>query len=351
MNPLHDVDGFLIPAVVQKPRHFDDMGIKHEFIYAGPEENEFIQKVCSMAHAAKTARELSGANLGLFGGRYMNMYTGTADPIQVKKVFGIEITHINEFWLVKQAEKIDKKKIKEYSEFLHRTYGEIAAPQEVQERSIRLYFAMEKFRREYELDLATVKCMLEVQGDYCSHCLSVSRHIDEGFIISCEADINGAITMQILKLLSGLAAGFGDVCRVDRKAGVLTVINCGAFATNLAGDYKRVRWLEQNRDLVPGEGTGMTTFFTSKPGKITLARLGRIEGQYVMQISSGEAFDPGEEYIVSDVSPHLFVRLDQSNPDIFIQNCRSNHQHWVYGDFKEELVQLCSILNIKPILS
>ena len=258
----------LVPAC-QFHGTFDDMGIEHEFIYANPEETEFTEKIKKIALASKVIRELSGSNLGLFGGRYMHMYTGTADPIQVKNIFGIEIVHINEFLLVREAEKIEKNKIKKYSEYLHNSYGKISAPPDVEEKSIRLYLAMEKMLKEYELDFAAVKCMIEVQSDYCSHCLSVSRHIDEGFIISCEADINGAITMQLLKLLSNSVVGFGDVCRVDKKTGVLTVINCGAFATGLSKDLKNVKWPEQKEDLVPGKGTGMTTFLRCRHGKRT----------------------------------------------------------------------------------
>ena len=92
---------------------------------------------------------------------------------------------------------------------------------------------MKKLKDEHDLDFAGVKCMLEVQGSYCSHCLSVSKHIDEGFIISCESDINGALTMQILKLLSNSAVGFGDICEVGKDK-ILKLVNCGAFATNLS---------------------------------------------------------------------------------------------------------------------
>ncbi|MCL6087199.1 MAG: hypothetical protein M1475_02195 [Actinobacteria bacterium] len=339
----------LVPAC-QFHGAFDDMGIEHEFIYANPEEEKFFKKIKEITIASKAVRDLNGMNLGLFGGRYMNMYTGTADPVQVKKLFGVEIIHINEFSLVEGAKRIDNKKIKEYLEYLHKKYGEISAPFDVEDKSIRLYYAMEKLKEEYDLDFASVKCMLEVQGEYCSHCLSVSKHIDEGFIISCEGDINGALTMQILRLISNSAAGFGDVFEVNPKNKILSVVNCGTFATEFAENPKDVNFPEQMKSLVPGDGTGMTTSFICKPGRVTIARLGRINGEYVMQISTGNALKLSNNNSINKIMPHIFINLDNNDVDFFIQNCRSNHLHWVYGDFKNELIQICKILKIKEII-
>ena len=328
----------------------DDVAISHEFIYANPNESDFINRIKNIAHASHAVRRLRGMNLGLFGGRYMNMYTGTADPIQVKKVFGVEIKHINEFCLVKEAEKINNSSIKQFAKKLREKYKKITVPKDVEEKSIRLYFAMEKLKKENDLDFAAVKCMLEVQGDYCSHCLSVSQHIDKGFIISCEADINGAITMQILKLLSNQAAGFGDIIRLDKINNMLTVVNCGAFAATLADKPDDVTFAEQRKDLVPGDGSGMTTAFICKSGKVTLGRLGRQNGQYCMQIANGVAKKFPEEKRINKHGPHLFVKLDNHDFNTFVQNCRSNHLHWVYGEYQEQLLNVCKILGIKPFV-
>lgn len=329
---------------------FDDMGISHEFIYSEPEDDKFTKKISKLVLAANSINKLNGMNFGLFGGRYMHMYTGTVDPIQVKKVFGVEITHINEFCLVDEAKKIEENKVKEFSESIHNKYGKITAPADVEDKSIRLYFAMKKLKDEYRLDFAGVKCMLEVQGSYCSHCLSVSQNLDEGFVISCEADINAALTMKILKMLSNSAPGFGDVFDFNVDENLLKLCNCGTFATEFAKSPKDIILNEQYHHLVPGPGTGMITSFICKPGKVTIARLGRINREYVMQISSGEAISMPKEKLTKgwEKLPHIFIKKE-GNPEYFLQNCRSNHMHWVYGDYVEELQNVCKILNVRAI--
>lgn len=330
---------------------FDDLGIDHNFVYGNPEDKNFIETVKIAAKASQVAIDLKGMNLGLFGGRYLYMYTGMPDLVQVKKVFGVETTHIDEFWLVKEAEKIEESKIKEYSHLLHKKYKNISTPPEVETKSIRLYFSLKKFAKDYNLDFAVVKCMPEVQGDYCSHCLSVAMHIDEGMVVACEADINAALTMQILKLVSDSSPGFGDICELNRKKKTLRLANCGVFATEFASSPDEVHFMEQYDYLCPGPGTGMTTSFFAKPGKVTLARLGRIKGEYVMQISSGKAlFTPRERLgEIRERYPQIIIRLD-SDLEGFLQNCRSNHMHWVYGEYKEYLKKICKILGIREVV-
>ena len=334
----------LVPAC-QFHGAFDDMGIEHDFIYSEPEDSKFTDKIKKLAAAAFVVNKLNSMNLGLFGGRYMHMYTGTADPIQVKEVFGVEITHINEFCLVDEAKKIDSDKVKKFSDHLHNKYGKITTPPDVEEKSIRLYFAMKKLANENNLDFASVKCMLEVHGSYCSHCLSVSQNLDEGFVVSCEGDINAALTMQILKVISNSAPGFGDIHALYMDDNILRIANCGTFPTEFAENPKDVCFSEQYAHLVPGPGTGMVTTYICRPGKVTLARLGRINREYVMQISSGTAVSVPKEKLTKgwEKLPHIFINID-GNANEFLQNCRSNHIHWVYGEFVEELKEICRIL-------
>ena len=151
-------------------------------------------------------------------------------------------------------------------------------------------------------------------------------------------------------MISDSAPGFGDLFDFNVENNMLKICNCGAFATEFAKDPRDVVLAEQYKHLVPGPGTGMVTSYICKPGKVTLARLGRIKGQYVMQISSGDAISQPKEKLTKgwEKLPHMFVQKD-SEPEYFLQNCRSNHIHWVYGEYVEELQHVCKLLNIKEI--
>jgi len=346
------VTGSLVGSCITKGS-LDEMGIKYKFIYGEPEEKELLNKVIKFARSSMVVNKMNGMNYGLFGGRCMYMYTAIPDLIQIKKIFGVETVHFDEFWLVDRAKKVDENKVKAFLENFKNHYGKIIAPDDVINKSVRLYFALKEMVNEFKLDFVGLKCMPEVQGDYCSHCLSVSMHINEGIVASCEADTNAALTMEILHLLSGTAPGFGDVFELNIKEGKLRLVNCGTMATEFAVNPEDVDWVQQYDFITTtGEGTGLCPAFVCKPGQVTLARLARIDGEYVMQISSGQAYSEPKEKMkeARERWPHIFIKLDGSAEE-FLQNCRSNHMHWVYGDYKEELLGVCNLLKIRPIVT
>ncbi len=342
--------GSLVPSCITHGS-LDEMGIKHNFVYGWPEDEGLIKQVVKLAMAAMVVNRMDGMRYGLFGGRCMYMYTGMPDLIQIKKIFGVETMHIDEFMLVKRAETIEKGRIEKFLTNFRRKYGKIEPTDDVIQKSVRLYFALKEMVKENRLDFVGLKCMPEVQGNYCSHCLSVSLHNSEGLVAACEADTNAALSMQILHLLSGKAAGFGDVFEIGMKNKKIRIVNCGSVAAEFAVSNKDIDWRLQYDFIAPGPGRGATTAFVCKPGRITLARLARIKGEYVMEIASGEAYSEPKDKMkeARECWPHIFFTLD-GDPQEFFQNCRSNHQHWVYGDYKDELVQVCDLLGIRSIV-
>ncbi|MDD5698426.1 MAG: hypothetical protein PHH77_07390 [Victivallaceae bacterium] len=339
----------LVPSCITHGA-LDEMGIKHQFVYGAPEYPGLIDEVARFSRAAMVVHRMKGMRYGLFGGRCMYMYTGMPDLIQVKKIFGVETVHIDEFMLVEEAKRIEGRKITAFLKDFREKYGVVHPPEDVMNKSVRLYLALKSLAAENELDFVGLKCMPEVQGNYCSHCLSVALHNSEGLVTSCEADTNGALTMEILHLLSGRAAGFGDVFALGMEDKTLRLVNCGSMAVEFAVSGKDIDWGLQYDFIAPGPGRGATTVFVARPGRVTLARLARISGEYVMQIATGEAYSEPKEKMkeARALWPHIFIKLD-GNPKNFLQNCRSNHQHWVYGDYREELIQICDFLNIRAI--
>jgi L-fucose isomerase len=329
----------------------DELGINHKFVYGFPEESDVINEIATYAKAAMVVNRMKGSKYGLIGGRCMYMYTAIPDLIQMKSLFGVETVHIDEYQLILEAEKILDEKARSFlKDVIRKEFGKIQPSEDIMMKSVKLYFALKKVINQYDLDFAGVKCMPEVVSNYVSYCLAVSLMNDEGVVVACECDTNAALTMQIMHLLTSQPVGFADVFHFDKQKKILRLVNCGTLATELAKSRKDVDWGLQYEFI--GEKRGATTVFCCKPGRVTLARLSRIKGEYVMHIATGEAFEQPKERFkeARDVWPHAFIKLD-GDPETFIQNCRSNHMHFVYGDFKKELIAICSLLKIKPIIT
>jgi len=328
---------------------FDDLGLKHFAVYGFPDDPDVIKELLTYINASKVVMRMKGAKFGLVGGRSLGMYTSLVDFIQVKKVFGVEIEHIDEYLVFLEAEKVSDEEIDSLMESVRANYGRIEPSEEILRRSLRLYFALKRIIKEQEFDFIGVKCQPEMIDNYVSYCLAQALLNNEGIITACESDVNGALTMYILHLLSGQPVLFADINSIDYKSNTIRLVNCGAAATALASSFKDVDLGLQYEYM--GKKRGVTTVFCCKPGEVTLARLARIKGAYVMEIARGEAFEqPKEKFAEArDRWPHAFIKLHGSVKR-FIKEARSNHIHMVYGDFVDELIAVCDLLDICPIV-
>ncbi|MFW9934658.1 MAG: L-fucose/L-arabinose isomerase family protein [Candidatus Thorarchaeota archaeon] len=326
----------------------DELNLQHRFVYGKPDSPDVLMAITSYCRAAMAFDNLSRSKAVVIGGKTMGMITSAVDFSQIKDLFGTEIEHVDMLRLYLDAEKVPKRKVKEKMAWAKKTYGSVNVSDEILEKSIRLYFSMKDLMKSEGYTFGGFKCQPEFIDNYVSGCMPISWLINEGIMISCEADMNAAFTMQILHLVSGQPVLFADVNDLDMNTGILRLVNCGTIATDLAVSSKDVDWNPQYEYM--GKAGGACPTFSCKEGQVTLARLARVGGEYVMQIASGEAFVQEKETFAEarDRWPHAFITLE-GDPDLFIQHLRSNHLHMVYGDVVDELYDLCEILGIEPI--
>ncbi len=326
----------------------DELDLQHRFIYGEPDSPEILTAITSYSRAAMAFDDLSRSKAVVIGGKTMGMVTSAVDFSQMKDIFGTEIEHVDMLRLYLNAEKVPAKKVKVKMDWAKKNYGSVNVSDEVLEKSVRLYFAMKEVMESEGYAFGGFKCQPEFIDNYVSGCLPISWLINEGIMISCEADMNAAFTMRILHLLSGQPVLFADVNDLDMNSGTLRLVNCGTIATDMAPSPKDVEWNPQYEYM--GKASGACPTFCCKEGLVTLARLARVGGEYVMQIANGEAFVQDKETFkeARERWPHAFINLE-GDPDLFVQHLRSNHLHMVYGDLVDELYDLCEILGIEPI--
>jgi L-fucose isomerase len=235
-------------------------------------------------------------------------------------------------------------------EALRETYGRINVPPAIMAKSLRLRAALRRLVSERRFDFVALKCLEEVINIYTSCCLPVSLLNDEGCVTACQSDINAAIAMQILRLLTDSAPMFADVNTVDKRTGLVRLVNCGSLPTTLAARKKDVEWNCQYEYM--GSARGACPTFCCRAGHVTFAALSRIKGEYVMQIACGEAVQQPRAALaeVREIWPQAFVAL-HGDPMDFYRNLRSNHIVAAYGNVTRELLDLCELLGIRPIVT
>ena len=326
----------------------DELGIKHRFFYGSSKSARLLGEISAFASGAACARGLSGRRLAVIGGRVMGMYTTMADIIQVKTLFGVEIEHIDSVRVHMTAESLEDLEVAKVKKGLLDRFGKVNTQEGVLDKSIRLYIALKTVLEKENYEIAAVKCMEEMINNYACFCLATSLLNNEGFTISCEADINAALTMSILRTASGGIALFGDVNHLDHEGGELRIVNCGSMPTLLAASEKKVDL--ENQYGYMGEAGGATIVFSVRSSPVTIARLFRLNGRYAMVAAEGSTEEfPRERFKEArEFWPHALVKLDCDSHDL-VQNIRSNHMHLCLGKHLGALKEFCSLKGIELI--
>jgi L-fucose isomerase len=338
----------------------DQAGVPHQRVFNHQDEGE-RRRVTAFFRAAHAVKELHGQTLGLFGGRSLGIVTATADAAQIMRVFGVDIEPVDQAAIIERARALSAEEVDRHTRWLVGRLGEVcfggSFTPEGLERQVRGYIATARIALERGFDLVGVKCQPELSDGYANHCLchmlmngSVDADGDKPPMVhACEADVDGALTMHILNLLSGgLPTALLDMRWIDPRSDVLTLANCGAIPAAFAADAADPSGLSNVR-MVPhafGQGGGAALPFVAAPQEVTLARLCRRKGEYWMAAMKGEVEFREREALSRTTKefPQAFVRVPEARG--FLAEHGSNHIHMVQGDFREELRQFCGLVGI-----
>lgn len=348
----------------------DQVGTPYHRAFGSLEDPVVRERVLSFVRAAHAATALRGERYGLFGGRPMGMYTTVANPEQWLRQFGVDVEHIDQWEIVRRAEEISPERATAGRLWLeahaHVHYdGQQLTPQRL-ERQVRAYHALRELIAENGVDFCGVKGQPELTNHFCT------MDVPEAFlndpydwegpkpIIVCatEADMDGALTMEICKHLTGTPVLFADVRHFHRDRGVFDLVNSGEHATYFAAHsdnpFENLREVHLYPEGFYFPAGGASVHHLAAPGEATFARLARKGGEYWMAIVRGRFVRFGaeeNEALMHETTyewPHAFAQLDCS-ADTFLSQYGSNHIHAVYGDWATELETVCAILGITAV--
>lgn len=344
----------------------DQIGISHRRVWGSASDPKVINKVLQFGRAARAVNRLRGQTCGLLGGRSMGMYIGAADPRQWQAEFGVDLEHMDQSEIVRIAGEIPAEKVDSAVQWLKQRVGRIVwdgqgLTEEKLRLQVRAYYATKQIMREKDIDFVAIKCQPELSDHMVTQCLSQAFLNDtydmdgakEPMVCACEADLDGALTMQILKLITGQPVLFYDLRHYDPVDDTFVFSNCGAMATFYAArssvpeeNLKRVTFYPQTPFYYAGGGAAVQ--FMAAGGRATFARLARRDGKYWMVIFTGEFVERPDEKLkeTSPEWPQAFVKLDVP-AEVLIERLGSNHVHTVSGDHVGCLLEVCPMLGIR----
>jgi L-fucose isomerase len=336
----------------------DEVGISTKLVHGGFDDHATLEKIRIWCTGTAAATRLRGTTMGVGGSRCMGMYTAHADPSEIRQRFGIDIDGWDEIAVIEKSKAIPDKEVDAFYGWMKDSFGEISAREEAVRTQIKMYIALKGLIQEKGYDSIAVKCLPHLPSAHTTFCLAhalLNDTSDAGgekssFVCGCEADVNGTLTMQMMHNVSGKTTMFADFLRYEEEENLVTLCNCGSQPTDMAPSKKDVHWVTEGLIEFEWKIGGCCPQYVAKPGEVTMCRLGRIDGEYIMLIMTGEAKTFPREKLgeINPQQPQAYVKLD-CDPDAFIDQLRCNHIHVVYGNYADEMEVLCNTLKIRPI--
>jgi L-fucose isomerase len=346
----------------------DQIGRVHERAWGSIDDPEVERRLDELARAGAAARRLRGSTFGRIGGRPMGMYTAVSPSELWLQKFGIDVEEIDQYEVVRRCEDIpdaDVSRARAWLERLARVHydGDRLTP-ELLERQIRVYYVVRALIAEWKLDFCGIKGQPELTSYWCTTDVAEAFLNDpydwdgpkEPFICSTESDMDGALTMQILKQLSGTPVLFADLRHYDAGLDIWDLCNSGQHATWFAARSRDPAVNLERVHLYPEvfyfPAGGASVAHIAAPGEMTFARMSRLDGRYRMQVIRGrfeELDDETTERLVNASTPewpHAFARLDAPVEEV-LGRYGSNHIHAVPGDRVDELRAVCRFLDVE----
>jgi L-fucose isomerase len=347
----------------------DQIGRVHARCWGDVAEDGVATRVLSQVHAGRAVSGLRGSTFGRIGGRPMGMYTAVADADQWITTFGVDVEEIDQWEVVRRSEHVAESRVSDAVRWLEKHaagvhYDGKRLTPELLGRQVRAYHAIRELIDEWHLDFSGIKGQPELTTHFCTMDVAEAFLNDpydwEGpkptHVTATEADMDGALTMQILKLVTGGSPVlFADVRHYHADRDVWDLCNSGQHATwyarrsddpaeNLAGVH-----LYPEVFFFPAGGAAV--HHLAAPGLATFARLTRRDHRYRMQVVRGsfETYDQAtnEEMMRQSTFewPHAFARLGVG-AEAFLSRFGANHIHAVPGDHVDELRAVCAMLGI-----
>ncbi|MGB9607115.1 MAG: L-fucose/L-arabinose isomerase family protein [bacterium] len=350
-------------------------GIRTHRIIGEIDDEETQRKVIDWCRASLAFTTIQNEVYGCYGGHSMGMETGYFHLVPTIKTFGTTVRQIDQLLLVKRMEEVSDEEVEKgfkwFSDLLGdriKYDGKMLTPQTLKTQ-IRLYIAMRMVNEEKGFDFCGLKGQRELTEYVCLGDIPEMLMNDpydwngpkEPTVCATEADSYAAITMQILKYISGgLPVLFMDVRLYHPDKDLWDFCNSGNHASfyaslsfNPEDNFKKITLYPALEYYFKAGGASVS--FDAAPCQLTFCRLGLWDDKPYMVIVPGESVELPEEERralneqTNPTWPHVHARLNCSFEE-FVSVFPCNHILAVLGDKVRALTYLCEIAGIKPII-
>ncbi|OGV48432.1 MAG: hypothetical protein A2X49_15880 [Lentisphaerae bacterium GWF2_52_8] len=306
----------------------------------------------SLAPALKVlgcVKELSGARLGLIGGRAPGFYTSNIDEMKLRAILGVSVELIDLLEVVEAAKKIQGKAPDSKERVRKSASGLLCVTENELGLAGSLQQAFSCIAEKYRLDSMAIRCWPELPDIYgIAPCSVIGMLNDMGLTVSCEGDIPGALSMMIQKSLSGGSIPFfADLISFDYNDNTGVLWHCGAAPVSLCRKFSETM-LRRHMRVDGGDRKGLTNEFSLKSGRVTLAKLDEGKSAYRMLVATGTALDT-DKFMRGNPLRVKFDAPMKRLIDTIMTKGFEHHYSLVHADISNELRSFCEHMDIEQV--
>ncbi|MEI7615222.1 MAG: hypothetical protein WCJ54_00805 [Actinomycetota bacterium] len=217
---------------------FRDNEKKFKWFFGSVDSKYFKQRfeiTIRSLSAIKKLKDSKVAQIGKIADGFRGMYY---DEMEIYKNLGVDVVRGVEIEdVMARGEKIDKKLVKEVMDKIYSNCAKITVTEDKILDSAKLYLATKEICEENNFKAVAFSCWPKL-ADFKNlrSCLVNSLLGLDGIPSSCEGDMLSAISMLILKEISGKAAAVMDFPAFDEEDESILLWHCGSAPFEMANN-------------------------------------------------------------------------------------------------------------------
>jgi L-fucose isomerase-like protein len=287
-------------------------------------------------NALKIKKVLSSSHIGILGYRARGFFNVGIDELGTYSETGMLLDHYDLVDVMNT--EIEKEAVDKVEAELKTIFNTKPITAEQLRKVAELSVKFEKFMNNKKLDALAIRCWPEFASQYgIAPCASMSYLQSKGFILGCEGDVEGVMSMLAHKAVGAETPFMADFSQVDLENNFALLWHCGVAPCNLTDGV-----CDCSLDSYHMGGKGVTADFVMKSGEISVFRMDTARGKTRMLLGKGTAYPMDKELRGTYMKTRFDIPLKELL-DKVVYNGIAHHISVVYGDYTKSFEILSHI--------
>ncbi len=313
-------------------------GVQYSYIWNCETESEdFRSGLDAFIRTVAVVKTIRGLRIAKFGARPLPFMSVMANEADLATKFGMTVVPVSPTAVAARMEEIIKENDGRFTGYLANLKARMDVSPTPEDKVLRIAaakLAVQELMEKNNCSVAAMECWSAIPILGVPICMAMGELADEGMPVSCETDINGAVTLAMLRAVTlGKESEFlADLTiRHPKNDNAELLWHCGPFPYSLKDPGCAAR-------LVGGQER-----FELKKGDLTVCRFDDIDGQYYLFGGEGRAVDGPE-------TNGTYVWLETDNwkrwEEKLMFGPYIHHVGGVYGKYKNVLREAARYLGL-----